>query len=230
MYAIIDKRSPQEVKDKLARYVGDVFEFSSDNITYNSISGHPDIFMFQDSKKLIVAPNAPEELLGFLDKNKVNYSLGIEPVGDTLDESVLYNCLCTSEYFFCKKEKPDITIQDYSAKKQLINLPQAYVRCSLFCIGDNKMITSDLGIAKVLENNEIEYFYFAPTQINIVDHKNGFIGGTMGGMDDNVFFLGDVFKHKDGKALYDYITASEKNVVCLGKDYLYDGGGIFFVS
>lgn len=229
MYAIIDPRAPLKVKKNLKKYTNDIFEFSSDEITYNSIAGHPDIFMFQDVHKLILAPNTPKELIHFLDKKAINYSFGIHPVGKNLDTSVLYNCLCTPNYFFCKKGKPDISIQKWCSLKQLVNIPQSYARCSMSAI-ENNIITSDKGIVKVLEKSQIDYLYFDPSEITIKDHKNGFIGGTMGATDNKVFFLGNILKHKDGKALDKYIAALGKEVICLGNNYLYDGGGLFFVS
>ena len=230
MYAIIDHRSPEKVKNNLAKYVDDVFEFSSENITYNSISCHPDIFMFQDSKKLIVAPNSPKTLVDFLNKKKVNYAIGIKKAGESLAESSRYNCYSTKDYFFCNKGKPDKSIQNYCANKQLIHVPQSYVRCSMFGINNQKMITSDLGIVKVLNNYNIDYFYFDPSEINIVDHKNGFLGGTLGEMDNKLFFLGNILKHKDGRELHKFISNNQNEVVCLGNDYLNDGGGLFFVE
>ncbi len=229
MYAIIDKRAPLAVKKNLQNYTDEIFEFSSDEITYNSISGHPDIFIFQDANKLIIAPNAPKELINFLDNKGIFYSLGTKPVGITLAESVLYNCISNNDYFFCKKGTPDISIQNWCLPKQLVNIPQSYARCSMFTI-DNKIITSDKGIVKVLEKYSLEYFYFDPSEITIKDHKNGFIGGTMGAIDNNVFFLGNILKHKDGKKLDEYLTALGKKIICLNNDYLYDGGGIFLVS
>lgn len=229
MYAIIDQRAPLKVKKNLKKYTNDIFEFSSDEITYNSIAGHPDIFMFQDVHKLILAPNTPKELITFLDKKAVNYSFGIHPVGKNLDTSVLYNCLSTQKYFFCKKGKPDVSIQKWCSLKQLVNIPQSYARCSMFAI-ENNIITSDKGIVKVLEKSQIDYLYFDPSEITIKDHKNGFIGGTMGATDNKVFFLGNILKHKDGKALDKYIAALGKEVICLGNNHLYDGGGLFFVS
>ena len=228
MYAIIDHRTPSEVKKNLEKYTNDIFEFSSNEITYNSISGHPDIFMFQDKNKLIIAPNAPKSFINFLDKKYVNYSFGIKPVSENLDNSVLYNCLNTEKYFFCKKDKPDISIQKWCSKKQLINIPQSYARCSMFTLKNN-IITSDKGIINILKKNSLEYFYFDPSEIRITDHKNGFIGGTMGKVNNKVFFLGNILKHKNGKELNKLITSLDKEVICLGNDYLYDGGGIFFV-
>ena len=122
MYAIIDKRTPAEILKNLEKYVDDIFLFSSKEITYNAISGHPDIFMFQDENKLIMAPNTPVECINFLDSKKIIYSFGIKPVGFNLDDSVLYNCLSTDNYFFCKKGKPDMTIQEWSAAKKLIKI------------------------------------------------------------------------------------------------------------
>lgn len=230
MYAIIDQRSPEEVKNNLARYVDDVFEFSSENITYNSISCHPDIFMYQDSKKLIIAPNSPRKLFDFLDKKKINYDLGIKSVGESLQESSRYNCYSTKDYFFCNSGKPDKSIQNHCENKQLIHVSQSYVRCNMFGLNNQKMITSDLGIVYVLEKNEIDYFYFNPTEINIVDHKYGFLGGTLGEKRDTLFFLGNILKHKDGSELHNYIISNQQEVICLGNDYLYDGGGLFFVE
>ncbi|HEY9168583.1 MAG TPA: hypothetical protein VIN72_03765 [Lutibacter sp.] len=230
MYAIVDQRCPEVVKKNLGRYVDDIFEFSSENITYNSISCHPDIFMYQDLKKLIIAPNSPKNLIDFLDKKKISYDLGIKNVGESLEESTRYNCYSTKDYFFCNRGKADKSIQTHCLNKQLIHVPQSYVRCSMFSLNNQKIITSDLGIVKVLENNKIDYFYFDPIEIEIIDHKYGFIGGTMGELNEQVYFLGNVLKHKDGKELHRFITSNHKEVICLGKDYLYDGGGLFFVE
>ena len=228
MYAIIDKRVSSEIKKNIIPYVEGLFEFSSKGITYNSISGHPDIFIFQDKKGLVVAPNSPKELIDFLDSIDAKYSFGNKPVGDSLSDSVLYNCLTTNKYIFCKKDKPDPVIQKRCSEKTIVNLPQAYARCSMLTVND-AVITSDKGIVKELAKNKLDFFYFEPSEIDIEDHKNGFIGGTMGEMDNKVFFLGDILKHKNGNALKKYIFQQGKEVVCLGNDYLYDGGGIFFI-
>ncbi|SDX72027.1 hypothetical protein SAMN05444411_108131 [Lutibacter oricola] len=228
MYAIIDHRVSLEIKKNLEKYVEGIFEFSSNAITYNSISGHPDIFIFQDQNGLIIAPNAPKKLINFLDTIKAKYYFGNKNVDESLNNSVLYNCLTNNNYFFCKPNKPDLAIQQKHLDKTMVNLPQAYTRCSMFTIKDT-VITSDKGIIKELAKHKIESFYFEPSQIKIEDHKHGFIGGTMGIMDNKVFFLGNILKHKNGNALNKYITNLGKEVICLGTDYLYDGGSIFFV-
>ena len=230
MYAIIDKRCSTEIKNNLLKYVDDIFELSSQNITYNSISGHPDIFLFQDGEKLIIAPNSPDDFIQFLESKGIKYSVGITKVDQTLENSSKYNCFSNENYFFYKPSIPDQSIVNYCDGKKEIELPQAYVRCSMFGINESQIVTSDKGIVKSLNKNNIDYFYFDPLEIQINDHKYGFIGGTMGRLNNTVFFLGNMLKHRDGKALHNYITSKNLEINCLGKDLLYDGGGIFFIA
>lgn len=230
MYAIIDKRAPQDVKDNLKLYVKDIFEFSSHGITYNSISGHPDVFMFQEGETLIVAPNAPMDLISFLEEHFIKYSVGKEPVGKTLYESSRYNCLATKTHYFLKKGFLDVRILEYCKAKKEVFLPQSYVRCSLFAMNENQLITSDKGILKSLKFTDLECFYFDPKKIQIIDHSYGFLGGTVGKKDEILFFMGDILKHADGASLASYIALHKLKHVCLGSGYLYDGGALFFVS
>jgi len=229
MFAIIDKRASQEVKDNLKLHVETIFEFSSEGIVYNSISGHPDIFMFQDGKTLIVAPNAPADLIAFLRDHHIVFEFGKKNVGEGLLESSLYNCLATDSHYFLRKGHTDASILTHCKNKNPVFLPQSYVRCSLFNLTEDNFITSDKGILKSLNSAALENFYFEPSKICIKDHAYGFFGGTVGKMNDTLFFMGDIFKHSEGIALSKYITENNLKYVCLGNDYLYDGGGIFFV-
>ncbi|MBL4744840.1 MAG: hypothetical protein JKY08_00585 [Flavobacteriaceae bacterium] len=230
MFAVIDKRASEEVKDTLKLYVDGVFEFSSEGITYNSISGHPDVFMFQEAGILIVAPNAPSDFISFLQKRHVNFTFGKEKVGVNLKESSRYNCLATASHYFLRKGFTDRVILDHCKDKIAVVLPQSYVRCSLFNVDDHHFITSDKGILKRLNTHQLEACYFDPRHIKIKDHAYGFLGGTVGEFENTLFFMGDVLKHADGEKLQEYIRHNNKKVLCLGSDYLYDGGGVFFVK
>ena len=72
-------------------------------------------------------------------------------------------------------------------------------------------------------------FYFDPSDINIYDHKHGFIGGTAGVIDNKIFFNGNIELHSDGYNLQDFINKCGFEIVTLGSHKLYDGGGIFFI-
>ena len=230
MLAIIDARSSKEAKENLSKYVDDILFFETNGITYNSISGHPDIFIFQEKNKLAIAPNAPEQLFNFLKKHKINFQIGKRGIDETYNNSVKYNCVVSDNFLLHKIGFTEDLILKNNTDKTFINLPQAYTRCSILHLKDDIFITSDLGIKKVLDNNKIRNFFFSPENIQIVDHKNGFFGGTCGVFDNKIFFNGNIDKHKDGAVLSNFLEELNFEIFCLHNDYLYDGGGIFFIK
>ncbi len=218
----------QAIKN-LRKYVTDVYIFHTDGITDNSISGHPDIFIYQYKNRLVVAPNAPVGLFLFFDSHNITYLKGERDVGYGLHNSVQYNCLSTSEFLFHKSEFTDSTILEINKDKEFIQLPQAYTRCSLVHLCENNYLTSDRGIENVLLKKGFSCFYFNPEQIIIKDHKNGFIGGAIGIFGKRIFFNGKVELHADGRRLKEYLLELDFEIVDLSDKFLYDGGCIFFV-
>ena len=67
---IIDKKIPEEAKIKLSGY-GDLLELETIGITYDAISGHPDIFFSVLNNDLIVAPNLPQKFREALKKHSL---------------------------------------------------------------------------------------------------------------------------------------------------------------
>ena len=230
MLAIIDKRAPKEVLLNLKKEVGDLFLFESVGITSNSISGHPDIFIYQDESHLIIAPNAPVELFNFLNVYKVKYTVGEKKVEENFKNSAGYNCLGTQNYFFHRSGFTDPAILKITKQKEFIHLPQAFTRCSLTHLGNNNYITSDKGIEKKLKEKGLDCFYFDPKEISIIGHSHGFLGGTTGLCDNKLFFTGNIDLHKNGSGLRKYIERQGMEIISLYHGFLYDGGGIFFIE
>jgi len=229
MFAIIDSRSPEQAINNLKEYVTDVCIFQTNGITGNSISGHPDIFIYQDRNQLVLAPNAPVELFEFLNNHNIEYLKGNKNVGKELFNSVQYNCLSTSQFLFHKSGFTDSVILEINKDKEFVQLPQAYTRCSLVHLCEDNYVTSDRGIEKVLLQKGLSCFYFNPEEIIIRDHNNGFIGGTLGMWGKRIFFNGNVGLHADGQRLKEYLLNLGVDIVNLSDEYLYDGGCIFFV-
>jgi hypothetical protein len=229
MFAIIDSRSSKKAISKLKEYVTDVCTFQTNGITGNSISGHPDIFIYQDKKQLVVAPNAPDELFEILARYNTTYVRGESEVGYELYNSVQYNCLSTSDFLFHKPGYTDSAILEINKDKEFIQLPQAYTRCSLVHLCENNYVTSDRGIEKVLLQKGLSCFYFNPEEITIRDHNNGFIGGTIGIRGKKIFFNGNLELHADGQRLREHLIDIDFDIVNLSDEFLYDGGCIFFV-
>lgn len=230
MLAVIDYRTDKNTLTELSKYVDDIYLFRTEGITYNSVSGHPDIFIFQNYNNLIIAPNSPPSLFDILKKYEVKYTIGKISVGKSLIESVAYNCLSTKNYLFHKKTMTEKTILEAGRNLKFINLNQAYTRCSLISLKDDIFLTSDKGVEKIINKHKLKCFYFDPAEITIIDHKNGFIGGTAGVNENKIFFNGNINLHKDGKFLTNAINSLGMDIINLGNHRLYDGGGIFFIS
>ena len=130
--------------------------------------------LFQNNDKLIIAPNSPNQLFHFLKKYKIKFQIGNIHVDDSFENSVKYNCVSTNNYLLHKKGFTDAFILKNNTDKKFVNLPQAYTRCSMMHLKDNIFISSDLGIKKVLDRNNLKNFYFSPENIKIVDHKNSY--------------------------------------------------------
>lgn len=229
MFVIIDSRSSKKAINKLKEYVEDLFTFQTIGITGNSISCHPDIFIYQDKNQLVVAPNSPVDLFEYLNNHNIAYLRGDREVGHEIDNSVKYNCLSTSQFFFHKSGYTDTAILEINKDKEFVQLPQAYTRCSMVHLCEDNYLTSDRGIEKVLLQKRLSCFYFNPEEIIIHEHKNGFIGGAVGICGKRIFFNGNIELHSDGQRLKEHLLHLNFDIVNLSDEYLYDGGCIFFV-
>lgn len=229
MIAVIDSRSPIESIDNLRKHVDDVFLFTTENITYKSISCHPDIFIYQLDNQLIIAPNAPHSFIKFLEKNNINFKYGNSCIGNKLQNSVNYNCVSTKKYFIHNLKFTDARILNINNNKIKIHVNQAYTACSLIALCDSIFITSDYGIYKSLEKNLLEVYYFLPVRIKIFVHKHGFLGGTCGIVENKIFFNGNFDLHNDSKKIRKVIEKNGYEIINLSNNYLYDGGKILFI-
>ena len=226
--AIIDSRAPQKAIENLRNYC-DVFRLHSENITYDAIACHPDVFLFQGIDSLIVAPNIPQDCIDLLQSKNYNFIFGETAIGSDLVNSTPYNCIETEKNLFHKNGFTDSQILK-SVLKPLIALPQAYTRCSLFALNNNTFITSDKGIEKTLLQNGFTCYYCNPQGIVLPPYSHGFIGGCMGMWEKRLFVIGSLNYIKDGDKMRDFIVAQNVELLELYDGPLYDGGGIFFLS
>jgi len=225
--AIIDSRAPLPVIENLQNQF-DVFLFHSEQITYEAISCHPDIFLFQGCNRLIVAPNTPPECLSLLHDRNITFSFGKSHIGKRVDNSTSYNCIETESHFFHKQGFTDHTILN-SISKLVVDLPQAYTRCSMFALNQHDFITSDKGIEKILIQQGFNCFYCKPTSILLPPYKYGFIGGCIGMVNNRLYITGSLDTLEDGKTLRNFIESRDIIIEELYNGNLYDAGGLFFL-
>ena len=136
---IADSRMPEEAKKNLKK-LGDVLFLNPTEITYKSISAHPDIFFFQTKDGLIYAPNAPKKIVKELKKRKIKLTEGKKEVGKKYPETVPYNAVGIGNTLIHNLKHTDSTI--LSLYENHIHVNQGYTRCNLLALNENAFITS----------------------------------------------------------------------------------------
>jgi hypothetical protein len=229
MLILIDNRAPYPVKDKL-KELGEVVGFSTNGLVYESISGHPDVFITKFADFIVTSPNLPDEYKALLKKHHIKSIEGIKPVGNKYPETAHYNAVITDRVFIHNLNFSEEKLIQAAEEKTKIHVSQGYTRCNLLALNDDKMITSDRGIYSTLKMSGIGVLFVHPGEILLPGFKNGFIGGTCGIFGNTVYFMGKLSHIADAKKLEHYIGNAGFEITELYDGPLYDGGGIFFLE
>jgi len=227
MLIIIDQKIPEQAKRKLSAY-GEIMEVQSKGITYDAISGHPDIFFCRTPEALIAAPNTPERYTVMLKKRKIPFWFGEKAVNIQYPDSALYNAVITEKYFIHNLRISDPVVVGSLENHQQIHVNQGYTRCSLLPLKDDCFIASDSGIYNTLIDNNIEVMQVNPGAIKIQGLKYGFFGGACGIYDDKVFIIGSLAHLPEGEKVRAYLEKLKYEIIELYDGPLFDGGSIMF--
>jgi hypothetical protein len=216
-------------KDKLSEY-GKVVEFATEGITYEAISGHPDIFFCKTPGGLVVSPNLPETYLLILDQNDVRYTPGSAPVGKKYPESAHFNCLVTNRFIIQNPDLADPVIAELNPGLEIIPAKQGYVKCNLLALPNNTFITSDRGIEKSLLQRDLEVLFVDPSCIKLDGFEHGFFGGACGLTGNTLFICGNLNHFKDRSHIESFTERAGVSIIELYDGQPFDAGTILFFS
>ena len=216
---------PKAIK-KLETF-GELIFLETKSIVYQAISKHPDIFFCPMGEELIVAPNLPETYKNFLRKKEIFFEEGKKPLGKTYPETAIYNAVVTNNYLIGNTKVIDKSIIEKVRKRKIIHVNQAYTRCNLLPLPNNKFITSDKGIYKELRKEELEVLFVNPEGILLDGFKNGFFGGCCGVFENKVFIAGSLSHFPEGEKVREFLKDFE--IIELYDGSLLDVGSILKV-
>ena len=223
---IADSRMPEEAKKNLKK-LGNVLFLNPTEITYDSISSHPDIFFFQKDDALIYAPNAPKRIIKELKKRKIKLIEGKKEVGKKYPETVPYNAVGIGNLLIHNLKHTDETI--LSSYENHINVNQGYTRCNLLALNENAFITSDVAVGTRLATSvHYSVLYIDPKQIKLEGQKNGFFPGCCGVWKNNLIVCGSTKNLKEKAELDKFLKDNNFNLIELYDGDLIDVGSIFF--
>lgn len=145
---------------------------------------------------------------------------------------VLFNAVLLGNKLICNKKTVSKHILEHAKQHMcdIINVNQGYTKCSTLVVSDNAIITSDIKIHKEALKHDIGSLLISCKGIELPPYEYGFIGGTSGYDEKNVYFYGDITKHQDHNAIKEFINSHGKNAVILNSDKLYDVGSIFIYN
>jgi hypothetical protein len=229
MLVIADARLSAAAKEKLAQ-TGTFIPFATQDIVYEAIAGHPDIFFCQQGEQLVVAPNLPAKYLRLLQTSGVDYTLGETALGKVYPHTAAYNAVVTEKLLIHAMKITDPVIPKVFPERSIVSVKQGYVRCNLLVLRDEVFVTSDRGILKTLQKQGVEVHYFSPQGILLPGFPHGFLGGCMGIYENQVFVTGALSYFPEGEKLKRLLNRLHYETVELYDGPLFDGGGIFFLK
>jgi hypothetical protein len=220
---------PEAAKEKLATF-GEILELATDGITYEAISGHPDIFFCPTPAGLIVSPNLPEKYFTILDQNKINYIKGSLPVGQEYPETARYNSLVTDRFIIQNPASSDPEIRNMNPELEIISVKQGYVRCNLIPLPNETFITSDRGIEKSLKQRSLEELFVDPTCVQLDEFDNGFFGGACGLVGNAFFVCGSLRYFKESILIEAFAARAGVTLIELYVGKPVDVGTVLFLG
>ncbi|NOY49767.1 MAG: hypothetical protein GXO88_04270 [Chlorobi bacterium] len=226
MQIITNNILPQKAISKLKNF-GEIILFETEGIVYPAISNHPDVFFCPVGEELLVAPNLPEFYKNILNEKKIKFKEGKKPLGQKYPATAIYNTVVTQNHLIANTKVIDEKVLGLSANKKIIHVNQAYTRCNLLQLSEEKFITSDKGIFKVLEKEKMDVLYVNPAGIVLKGFKNGFFGGCCGVLENKVFIAGSLNHFAEREKVRGFLNDFE--IVELYDGPLLDVGGVLMV-
>ena len=239
-YVIVDFRMKKVMKEYIKSLGYEILESGYNIDLYDEIAAHVDIAYVKIDKDIIVSPDKYVEL-----SKKINCIVGKTKLQSKYPLDISYNmCIMGKRAihnFNYTDEAIKEKIDELGYKKIYVN--QGYTNCSIAVIDENSCITSDMGIAKTLMDKGIDVLFVYEPDIKLLKRTNpnetnqnrmyfeysgmqGFIGGAMGVIDDEVIIFGDVNKFLNGDKIVKFIESKGKRIKSFDGEDIIDYGGI----
>ena len=234
-YLVIDERMRSIEKENLKGLGYKLIKIKKSTNVYPEISSHVDIFACKVKDKIIVEKSAYKML-----KNKLNNDENILISGETMisydyPNDIKYNvCIVGNKAIHNFKYTDSKIISELNKNNfELINVKQGYSNCSIAVIDENSIILSDKGLYNSLKNRGIDMLFldYIPN-IKLLNEngeysqKNGFIGGAISRIGDNIVVFGDLDKIDYNNKIRNFIKKKNLNIKEFTGINVVDYGGI----
>lgn len=217
-FCIVDFRMRGIEKEYIKSLGYELIENRFNLNTYDEIASHPDIYYTNVGDNVFCDPN--RYLDGF------NCIKGVSEVKENYPLDIPYNVAVMGNIAVHNFDYTDEILKKYLEKSgyKLVQVEQGYTKCSISILNDKACIVSDIGIAKKLLDNNIDVLYVSEPDIKLLKRTNrifvdevrmsfehsemqGFIGGAMVRLDNEIILFGDINKLINGKKIQKFIES-----------------------
>lgn len=200
------------------------------------MASHPDMLLFLHNGRIITSAEYCERFSYIFSDIRelsatVEFTFTADSFGDKYPRDAIFNALVIEKRIFLKKDSVSESLLSYAAAVGLDVIPtrQGYPACTALAFG-GAAVTADAGMAKTLSAAGVRVTLIENGDISLPPYEYGFIGGCAGVFGNEVYFLGDISTHRDGKKICDAIRAEGFVPISLSDEPLADLGRILFID
>ncbi len=225
---IIDYRTPHRIVETLHRYEIETVFTCKVNSLYNAVTGHSDLQIhYLGDKCFACTPEAFDYYSKIFTEARIIQ--GVRTLSSNYPDDIAYNIARIGNYAFHNLKYTDRNIRQYYEQigVETVNVKQGYTKCNMCIVNTNAVITSDMSVAKVLDNYGFDVLLISQGNIRLTDFPYGFIGGASGLISsDKLAFAGNLYQHPDCNAIIEFCAKYNVQPVSLADCELTDIGSI----
>ncbi|MGM0396250.1 MAG: DUF6873 family GME fold protein [Bacillota bacterium] len=228
--AIVNEDAPAEVFLSLERMGIRIVPAIKGKSLQPPVSRHPDMVITPlNLDTILAAPSVWDYYNRELGRFGIKVIKGNTEPKANYPYDIPYNAAILEDVLIHRLDKTDGFILDYAKKNNyaLLNTKQGYTKCSLALLNGRSGITSDKGIAHVLNLKGYDILHIAPGYIELPGMDCGFIGGATGNISPSEMVItGNLYNHPDRERIESFINSKGIRLIYLSEKPVIDLGTI----
>ncbi len=229
---IVDERISEDCETALVWLGFNILKLPSCPRLPEAIRSHPDSLLFKKGNRIFTYSSYAERGLElFSDIREFHRDISLtfvaEEPGEQYPFDAQLNALAMGDRLFARRESISRAVLEYAQRigMKIIGTRQGYPACTTLALDEGHAVTSDRGMARIMEREGIEVLLMGNGGISLPPYEYGFIGGSSFVYKNTVYFFGNIERHSDGERIVNFATGVGFKVVSLSKEGLCDLGG-----
>ena len=225
---------PDDAKRGIRENGFEIIELPPSPALQTQVASHPDMLIYF-GEKLITSEGYYAVAKLEIDKISRISGKAVEFASEVIKPDypfdVRFNAFEVGRCLFCSEKGVSGAVTDDAKRRGLdiVYVKQGYAKCSTVVVGENAIITADVGIANAARARGVYTLVVSSGGVTLDGYDHGFLGGASGAFGNKVYFCGDLERHPDCAKIVEFCEKHGKKVVSLSPSPLFDAGTIFFI-